>query len=367
MRYISHPTIILTLCLISATQLAGDAYQTCLDQKSAARDTCFTVRDEVLAHDQQRTDARYADCQDPFKNTSWTQCRSAAYAACMPDDWPCITPKVNLCQTDALKACDQNHTDDTATNNAVYAEGRRQCQAVYDNDIHTCPAPCRVLCGTVCMDTATCPCNADYPICSLTSGGYLPTCSRECSPIVMDVFDKGFHFTDISKGVKFRVSPNGPRLQMSWPDQSARNGWLVLDRNGNGVIDDFSEMFGNMTPQPPSSNKNGYLALAVFDLPSNGGNGDGIIDNRDSVYQHLRIWVDDNHNGISEPNELYKLVDLGIISTSLKYWRSDYVDSNGNAFRFRSTIVDSGGRSKDQITYDVFPVVEAILPTSSHK
>ena len=121
------------------------------------------------------------------------------------------------------------------------------------------------------------------------------------SPIVLDVYGTGFHLTDIRHGVRFRVLPSqGPR-QMSWPEAEFRNGWLALDRNGDGEINDFTELFGNATPQPKSEHPNGYRALAVFDDPANGGNGNGFIDPGDAVYSHLRIWIDDNHNGISEP------------------------------------------------------------------
>ena len=46
------------------------------------------------------------------------------------------------------------------------------------------------------------------------------------------------------------------------------------------------QMFGNFTPLPTSSTPNGFAALAVYDDPKNGGNGDGIIDARDAVWQH---------------------------------------------------------------------------------
>jgi hypothetical protein len=90
---------------------------------------------------------------------------------------------------------------------------------------------------------------------------------------VLDTSDQGFHLTSLANGVQFRVLPGGPLQQMSWTDANWRNGWLALDRNGNGTIDDFTELFGDLTPQPPSSTPNGFLALAVFDSTSNGGNG----------------------------------------------------------------------------------------------
>jgi hypothetical protein len=71
-------------------------------------------------------------------------------------------------------------------------------------------------------------------------------------------------------GVKFTF--NGTLLQTSWTNPSYSNAWLALDRNGNGKIDDASELFSEFTPQPPSANPNGYKALAVFDDPRNGGN-----------------------------------------------------------------------------------------------
>lgn len=126
-----------------------------------------------------------------------------------------------------------------------------------------------------------------------------------------------------------------------------------MDRNGNGTIDNGAELFGNITPQPRSPNPNGFLALAVFDLPSNGGNGNGVIDPGDSVYTSLQVWIDANHNGVSEPNELHTLPELGIFKIDLHYSESDYVDAFGNRFRYRSKIWDEAANG-DHVCYDVF-------------
>jgi hypothetical protein len=140
---------------------------------------------------------------------------------------------------------------------------------------------------------------------------------------------------------------------MSWPNVKAQNGWLALDRNGNGTIDDFTELFGNLTAQPSSATPNGYLALAVFDDPNNGGNGNRAIDPGDSVYPYLRVWIDENHNGVSEPGELHTLSELGIFQIDLEYYPTPYVDENGNVFRYRSQIEDSAGKRHD-MCYDFY-------------
>lgn len=192
------------------------------------------------------------------------------------------------------------------------------------------------------------------PVC--TGSGWNCACSPAgCTnpdPIIIDARDRGFHLTDIAHGVRFTFAPGQPPIQMAWTDAAFGNGFLVLDRNGNGVIDNGTELFGNLTPQPQSATPNGYLALAVLDDPANGGNGNGFIDPGDTVYERLRVWIDTNHNGISEPRELHTLKALGIVRIDLKYMESRYVDAFGNQFRYRSKYWDIDLHGRD-FFYDV--------------
>jgi hypothetical protein len=175
-----------------------------------------------------------------------------------------------------------------------------------------------------------------------------------CSPVILDPAGEGFHLTGVEDGVYFDIAAMGRATKTSWTENTSSNAWLVLDRNCNGYIDDAKELFGSSTPQPASDTPNGFLALAVFDQPDHGGNGDGFIDSHDDIWTKLRLWVDKNHNGLSEPEELYTLEQLGIGKIDLLYQESRKTDENGNLFRYRARIWTTKGERGNRWAYDVF-------------
>ncbi|MDX4013264.1 calcium-binding protein, partial [Aliarcobacter skirrowii] len=126
----------------------------------------------------------------------------------------------------------------------------------------------------------------------------------------------------------FDLSGDGMSEQTGWVDSN--DGLLVYDKNGNGKIDDISELFGNAT-------QSGFSELKqLFDA-----NNDNLIDDKDINFSQLKVWQDINGDGISQENELKSLDELGITSINLKA-TSTNIDSNGNRIKATSTFTQNG-------------------------
>ena len=162
--------------------------------------------------------------------------------------------------------------------------------------------------------------------------------------------------TNIAQGVHFDLDGDGAAERMSWTAAGADDAFLVLDRNGNGSIDDGTELFGNFTPQPQSDTPNGFIALAVYDRAENGGNEDGVLSSADAIFGALGFWIDWNHDGLSQSNEYRWVEDTPVRAFQLDYWESQRRDRYGNEFRYISTVELETRRSRPhrKLAVDVF-------------
>jgi hypothetical protein len=149
-----------------------------------------------------------------------------------------------------------------------------------------------------------------------------------CSPLILDINNNGTSSTRLgNSNVYFDMDGDGFKERTAWVEQG--DGMLVLDRNGNGTIDNGTELFGNFTPLASgNSASDGFEGLLQYDE-----NHDGKIDRNDAAYNQLRVWMDDNQNGITDAGELKTLQEAGVASVKLNPYQTllSFFDSNADS------------------------------------
>jgi hypothetical protein len=157
-----------------------------------------------------------------------------------------------------------------------------------------------------------------------------------CSPIVIDLANDGIWLGEAGVGVYFDVNADGVRDHVQWVRRGGDEGFLAMDRTGNGLIDDGAELFGVGTPMilEGRSAPNGFVGLAQYDARQLGGNDDGLITAADAIWPQLRIWVDLDADGVSTRAELRPLQSFGVTALQTIPKIRKHVDAAGNVIPY---------------------------------
>jgi len=178
---------------------------------------------------------------------------------------------------------------------------------------------------------ATRPCNAQCP--ERNGGG---------DPLVFDLDGNGISLIARDQGVMFDIDNDGNPDQTGWVDSA--DGLLAIDENGNDIIDDQSELFGTGVT-------GSYLHLAELDH-----NNDSIIDQNDTIWPHLKMWVDANSNGVTDAGELKTMSDLGMQSIDLNYETVEQINAGNRVTGVGSftRVVEGAGQVVNQVIETFF-------------
>ncbi len=162
-------------------------------------------------------------------------------------------------------------------------------------------------------------------------------------PLTLDLDGDGIETvgTNAYKGALFDHDKDGIQTATGWV--AADDGFLVIDRNEDGIINNGNELFGdNYTLKDGSTAPTGFAALAEFD-----SNGDGVVDAKDENFAKLRVWRDLNQDGISQEGELFTLESLNIQSLNTSYQDTNTRLGNGNSLVQKGSYTLSDGQTRE--------------------
>ena len=155
-------------------------------------------------------------------------------------------------------------------------------------------------------------------------------------PLTLDLDGDGIETVSANTGITFDFDGDGLKTGTGWV--KGDDGFLVIDRNGNGTIDNGSELFGVDTIK-----SNGQKASDGFDaLRDLDGNGDGMFDAQDAQFGNVRVWQDLNQDGVAQANELKTLAEHHITAVNLNSTASNQ-NSNGNIISATGSFIRDDG------------------------
>ncbi|MDR0868931.1 MAG: hypothetical protein LBP75_10755 [Planctomycetota bacterium] len=126
-------------------------------------------------------------------------------------------------------------------------------------------------------------------------------------PLVLDLNGDGIDLKRIEAGAKFDLRGDGNAMNCGFVQGD--DALLFWDADGDGVCSDGKELFGDQ-----QGHANGFEKLREYDE-----NGDGVIDERDAIYEQLRVWQDRDGDGVSTAEETQSLREANVKFIRLNY------------------------------------------------
>lgn len=153
-------------------------------------------------------------------------------------------------------------------------------------------------------------------------------CGGYYSPLMLFFSNELPSFTGVSSFPLHGVREGG---RVNWPEAGSKGYFLAVLKDGEKEITKASQLFGQ-----DGVHENGFESLKLHDSDSN-----GVINNKDKIWSSLKLWKDNNANGLSESEEIHTLASQGVESISLKY-------SSRFGLKFENR---ARGREKSTFTY----------------
>lgn len=157
-------------------------------------------------------------------------------------------------------------------------------------------------------------------------------------PLVINLKDNPVSVSDQS----FLFDIDGDGKDETIARMNSDSGFLALDKNGDGIINDGNELFGTKTG-------NGFKELSEYD-----SDGNGWIDESDEVYEKLKVWITDENGN----DKLISLKDADVGAIYLGNAKTTFNvtdDTNDLKARVRSTGVylheDGSAGSVQQVDF----------------
>lgn len=170
-------------------------------------------------------------------------------------------------------------------------------------------------------------------------------------PLVIDISGKGIKLTHWEKNeVLFDIDGDGFLEETGWV--TGNTGLLVVDQGGkvNSVHQLLSEKFQG------KEYEDGFAALKSLDE-----NGDGVIDKADSIFNHLKVWLDISADGVCREGELKSLAELRIAKIVLNSFGPGGFSIEGNLVKKTAKVIMEDGSSRD------IAAIDFIANSSGHK